>query len=155
MSQSEGFALTGYDIPGCVDDGAWMLWGNSSVAVAPRPFLDICWTFLPKHVFSRLGSIWKMGSSSDRQNSSRGNTFFIYFHIRKQRFFGRSAFHFHIKKPTRPHTTSHPIQRTHAHTHKHGSTAHAEACLSKGQKEEKLRLRPRPPMTGALRRQQK
>ena len=30
---SEGFALTGYDIPGCVEDGAWMLWENSSVAV--------------------------------------------------------------------------------------------------------------------------
>ena len=34
MYRSEGFALTGYDIPGCVEDGAWMLWGNSSVAVA-------------------------------------------------------------------------------------------------------------------------
>ena len=32
--RSEGFALTGYDIPGCVEDGAWMLWGNSSVDVA-------------------------------------------------------------------------------------------------------------------------
>ena len=29
----EGFALTGYDIPGCVEDGAWMLWRNSSVVV--------------------------------------------------------------------------------------------------------------------------
>ena len=32
--RSEGFALTGYDIPGCVEDGNWMLWENSSVAVA-------------------------------------------------------------------------------------------------------------------------
>ena len=33
--RSEGSALTGYDIPGCVEDGAWMLWENSSaVAVA-------------------------------------------------------------------------------------------------------------------------
>ena len=32
--QSEGFAFTGYDIPGCVEDGAWMLWENSSVATA-------------------------------------------------------------------------------------------------------------------------
>ena len=32
--RSEGFALTGYDIPGCVEDGAWMLWENSSVAIA-------------------------------------------------------------------------------------------------------------------------
>ena len=31
---SEGFALTGYDIPGCMEDGAWMLWRNSSAAVA-------------------------------------------------------------------------------------------------------------------------
>ena len=33
LNRSEGFALTGYDIPGCVEDGAWMLWENSSVAV--------------------------------------------------------------------------------------------------------------------------
>ena len=33
INRSEGFALTGYDIPGCVEDGAWMLWENSSVAV--------------------------------------------------------------------------------------------------------------------------
>ena len=33
LCRSEGFALTGYDIPGCVEDGAWMLWENSSVAV--------------------------------------------------------------------------------------------------------------------------
>ena len=31
--RSEGFALTGYDIPGCVEDGAWMPWENSSVVV--------------------------------------------------------------------------------------------------------------------------
>ena len=34
INRSEGFALTGYDIPGCVEDGAWMLWENSSAAVA-------------------------------------------------------------------------------------------------------------------------
>ena len=33
-SRSEGFALTGYDIPGCVEDGAWMPWENSSVVAA-------------------------------------------------------------------------------------------------------------------------
>ena len=37
--RSEGFALTGYDIPGCVEDGAWMLWGNSSVAVVAAAIL--------------------------------------------------------------------------------------------------------------------
>ena len=30
--RSEGFALTGYVVPGCREDGAWMLWGNSSVS---------------------------------------------------------------------------------------------------------------------------
>ena len=34
MYRSEGFALVGYDIPGCVEDGARMLWENSSVVVA-------------------------------------------------------------------------------------------------------------------------
>ena len=41
--RSEGFALTGYDIPGCVDDGAWMLWENSSavaVAAVAHPGLE-------------------------------------------------------------------------------------------------------------------
>ena len=33
-NRSEGFALTGYDIPGCVEDGAWMLWENSFVFAA-------------------------------------------------------------------------------------------------------------------------
>ena len=32
--RSEGFALTGYEIPGCMEDGAWMLWRNSSVVAA-------------------------------------------------------------------------------------------------------------------------
>ena len=39
-----GIVLTGYVVPGCVEDGTWMLWENSSavaaaVAVA-RYFLD-------------------------------------------------------------------------------------------------------------------
>ena len=36
--RSEGFVLTRYDIPGCVEDGAWMLWENSSAAVAAAVF---------------------------------------------------------------------------------------------------------------------
>ena len=32
--RSEGFSLTGYDISGCVEDGAWMLLENSSVVAA-------------------------------------------------------------------------------------------------------------------------
>ena len=42
-SRIRGIALTGYVVPGCVEDGAWMLWENSSavaaVAVA-RSFSD-------------------------------------------------------------------------------------------------------------------
>ena len=34
LCRSEGFALTGYDIPGCMEEGACTLWENSSVAVA-------------------------------------------------------------------------------------------------------------------------
>ena len=34
INRSEGFTLTGYDIPGCVEDGAWMPWENSSVVAA-------------------------------------------------------------------------------------------------------------------------
>ena len=32
--RNEGFALTGYDIRWCMEDGAWMLWENSSVVAA-------------------------------------------------------------------------------------------------------------------------
>ena len=31
LDRSEGFALAGYDIPGCMEDGVWMPWENSSV----------------------------------------------------------------------------------------------------------------------------
>ena len=41
IGRSEGFALTGYDIPGCVDDGAWMLWGNSSVVAVVVAHQDL------------------------------------------------------------------------------------------------------------------
>ena len=32
--RSEGFALMEYVVPGCVEDGTWMLWGNSVAAAA-------------------------------------------------------------------------------------------------------------------------
>ena len=40
----------GYDIPGCVEDGAWMLWENSSVvavaaAAVAHPGLDFFFEF--------------------------------------------------------------------------------------------------------------
>ena len=46
MLSEWGIALTGYVVPGCVEDGTWMLWENSSVvvvavvAVLARYFLD-------------------------------------------------------------------------------------------------------------------
>ena len=30
----QGIAHTGYVVPGCVEDGAWLLWEHSSVAAA-------------------------------------------------------------------------------------------------------------------------
>ena len=46
ICRSQGFALAEYIVPRCVEDGAWMLWGNSSIVVTfvaflARPFLDI------------------------------------------------------------------------------------------------------------------
>ena len=38
-NRSEGFALMGYVVPGCVEDGSWMLWENSSVAVVAAAVL--------------------------------------------------------------------------------------------------------------------
>ena len=46
--RSEGFALTGYDTPGSVEDGAWMLWENSSavaVAAVAHPGLEKLFEF--------------------------------------------------------------------------------------------------------------
>ena len=34
VGEATTFAVAGYDIPGCVEDGAWMLWENSSVVAA-------------------------------------------------------------------------------------------------------------------------
>ena len=31
--RSEGFALTGYAVLGCMEDEAWMLWENSAAVV--------------------------------------------------------------------------------------------------------------------------
>ena len=33
LYRGEKFALVGHVVPGCVEDGTWMLWGGSSVAV--------------------------------------------------------------------------------------------------------------------------
>ena len=43
-SRSEGFALTGYVAPGCVEDMAWMLWEicPPPSSPLPAPFLHNC-----------------------------------------------------------------------------------------------------------------
>ena len=50
---------------------------------------------LSKHVFSRLGSTWKMGSSLDRGNSSRGNArlYFVYNFLENIGFPARGRVH--------------------------------------------------------------
>ena len=63
--RSEGFALTEYDIPGCVEDGAWMLWESSSVAAVTDPDLGSGhtnaayqrWGLSGDHL-GPLGTIW-------------------------------------------------------------------------------------------------
>ena len=37
--RSEGFDLTGYVVPGCVEDGVKMLWENSSIIVVAAAVL--------------------------------------------------------------------------------------------------------------------
>ena len=41
-----GIALTGYVVPGCVEDGTWMLWENSSAVVALARFFSDNFTCL-------------------------------------------------------------------------------------------------------------
>ena len=50
---------------------------------------------LREHVFSRMGFIWKMGRSSDRQISSRGDARLFYFHDFSEKigFPARGRFH--------------------------------------------------------------
>ena len=40
---SEGFALTGYVVPGCWEDGAWMLWEDSPVVAIVEVFAGWGW----------------------------------------------------------------------------------------------------------------
>ena len=43
LDKGKRFTLTGYVVPGCVEDWTWILWGNPSVVVAAvlaRSFLD-------------------------------------------------------------------------------------------------------------------
>ena len=55
LYRSEGFALTGYVVPGCVEDGTWMLWENSSVvAVVAAAVVVLALSFLDN--FSKKSS---------------------------------------------------------------------------------------------------
>ena len=64
--RSEGFALTGYDIPGCMEDGAWMLWENSSAAVAAVAHPD-----LGNGQFSSFVTESELPECADRSVSSK------------------------------------------------------------------------------------
>ena len=44
-SRIGGIVLTGYVVPGCMEDGTWMLWENSSVAAVA---VVVAWLF---HIF--------------------------------------------------------------------------------------------------------
>ena len=68
---SEGFALTGYDIPGCVEGGAWMLWGNSSVAAAVVAAADALPDLENGH-FSSFITKSALPECADRSVSSSG-----------------------------------------------------------------------------------
>ena len=61
---SQGFALTGYVVPGCVEDGTWMLWENSSIvavviiAILAQSFLH---NFSENSLFQTLYIIYLRG----------------------------------------------------------------------------------------------
>ena len=69
--RSEGFALTGYDIPGCVEDGAWMLWENSSV-VAVVVAVVVAHPDLENGQFSSFITKSEHPECTDRSVSSSG-----------------------------------------------------------------------------------
>ena len=62
---SEGFALTGCVVPGCVEDGAWMLWGNYSVVIA----VDVADAVLTRPFFGH--SVFSAQYSIQRAQYSR------------------------------------------------------------------------------------
>ena len=63
-------ALTGYDIPGCVDDGAWMLWRNSSVAVVAA-VVAVAHPDLENGQFSSFVTESELPECADRSVSSK------------------------------------------------------------------------------------
>ena len=68
-NRSEGFALTGYDIPGCVEDGAWMPWENSSAAVAAAA--AVAHPDLENRQFSSFVTESELPECADRSVSSK------------------------------------------------------------------------------------
>ena len=86
--RSEGFALTGYDIHGCMEDGAWMLWRNSSavaVAAVAHPGLEKLFQFHygigPSGV---RGSIRLVFRSTDAR-------ILLFFHCRKKHTYQKTV----------------------------------------------------------------
>ena len=70
--RSEGFALTGYDIPGCMEDGAWMLWRNSAVAVvAAVVVVAVAHPDLENGQFSSFVTESELPECADRSVSSK------------------------------------------------------------------------------------
>ena len=75
--RSEGFALTGYDIPRCVEDGAWMPWENSSVvavaaAVVAAAVAAVAHPDLENGHFSSFITESALPECGDRSVSSSG-----------------------------------------------------------------------------------
>ena len=71
-NRSEGFALTGYDIPGCVEDGAWMLWENSSVVAAvAAAVVAVAHPDLENGQFSSFVTELELPECADRSVSSK------------------------------------------------------------------------------------
>ena len=67
----------GYDIPGCVEDGAWMLWENSSVVVVA---VVVALPDLENGHFSSFITESALPECADRSVSSSGCRRFILRH---------------------------------------------------------------------------
>ena len=63
--------VTGYDIPGCMEDGAWMLWENSSVAVAAAVVAAVAHPDLENGQFSSSITESELSECADRSVSSK------------------------------------------------------------------------------------
>ena len=81
-------ALTGYGVPGCVKDGTWVLWENSSVvavvavAVVARSFLDIFREFVQNTFFHEWAPYGRLGGDRTvKIQVAAMHVFFISFYL--------------------------------------------------------------------------